>query len=129
MLANMKIKTKLLLLILTSVLLMAIITSIVSIISIKTMSKENIENFKKDSYVKKEKELKNYVSLAIKNVENYYARTSLEMVKIEVEEDLETQTNFLFTILAKQHEKYKDDISAFELKRKLIDIVEASRYD
>ena len=128
MLANMKIKTKLLLLILTSVLLMAIITSIVSIISIKTMSKENIENFKKDSYVKKEKELKNYVSLAIKNVENYYARTSLEMVKIEVEEDLETQTNFLFTILAKQHEKYKDDISAFELKRKLIDIVEASRY-
>ena len=128
MLANMKIKTKLLLLILTSVLLMAIITSIVSIISIKTMSKENIENFKKDSYVKKEKELKNYVSLAIKNVENYYARTSLEMVKIEVEEDLETQTNFLFTILTKQYEKYKDEISAFELKRKLIDIVEASRY-
>ena len=45
---------------------------------------------------KKEEELKNYVSLAMKTVEAYHQRTSVEKVKIEVEEELKNRLCFFF---------------------------------
>ncbi len=75
--------------------LISIIIAIDSIYSLKSFSSETIEKYKEEAYAKKEEELKNYVSLAMKTVEAYHQRTSVEKVKIEVEEELKKQTMFL----------------------------------
>ena len=43
----------------------------------------------------------------MKTVEAYHQRTSVEKVKIEVEEELKKQTMFLFSILEAEYEKIK----------------------
>ena len=44
----------------------------------------------------------------MKTVEAYHQRTSVEKVKIEVEEELQKQTMFLFSILEAEYEKNKN---------------------
>ena len=41
-------------------------------------------------------------------VKSYYERTSEKKIKAEVKSYVKEQTNFLFSILNKQYEKYKD---------------------
>ena len=66
MFKNISIKGKILLLSLMTIIIVSIAIAIDSIYSIKSFSDKNIENFKNNSYVKKENELKNNVSLAMK---------------------------------------------------------------
>tara|TARA_B100001063_G_scaffold146646_1_gene136894 strand:- start:5694 stop:8579 length:2886 start_codon:yes stop_codon:yes gene_type:complete len=128
MFKNMSIKVKLLILALCTILLVSLSIAIQSIYSINEFSHENVDRYKKDSYAKKEDELKNYISLAMKTVEAYHKRTSIEKIKIEVQDDLKTQTNFLFSILEGEYNKLKDVLSEDALKFRLKTIVEESRY-
>jgi methyl-accepting chemotaxis protein len=124
----MSIKGKILILSLISIIVISVAITIDSIYSIKKFSKENIEKFKEEAYVKKEAELKNYVSLAIKTVEAYYGRTAIDKIKVEVQEDLKTQTNFLFSILESEYDKLKGSLSEEALKYRLKNIIDATRY-
>ncbi|PLY09813.1 MAG: chemotaxis protein [Arcobacter sp.] len=128
MFSNFSIKAKLLMISLVAIVLVSILVAAESIYSIKKLSKKEIANFKKESYSGKEKELKNYVSLAMKTVESYYERTAIEKIKVEVQEDLKSQTNFIFSILEYEYKKYKDILSEDELKDRLKGIVEGTRY-
>ncbi|XPV53045.1 MAG: hypothetical protein ACNI3H_12410 [Halarcobacter ebronensis] len=92
----LSIKGKLLLISLIAIVLVTVITAVQSIYSIKGLSKKDVENFRKEAYLKKEKELQNYVSLAMKTVDSYYKRTAIDKVKVEVQEDLKEQTGFFF---------------------------------
>ena len=128
MFKNISIKGKILLLSLVTIIIVSIAIAIDSIYSIKNFSNKNIENFKNDAYSKKELELKNYVSLAIKTVEAYYNRTATDKIKVEVQEQLKMQTNFLFSILEAEYEKSKTTLSEEALKQKLKLIIDSSRY-
>ena len=97
MFKNISIKGKILLLSLITIVIVSFAIAVDAIYSIKNFSNKNIENFKNEAYAKKELELKNYVSLAIKTVEAYHNRTSVDKIKVEVQEQLKLQTNFLFS--------------------------------
>ena len=99
-----------------------------SLYSINKLSNENINRYKEESYAKKELELKNYVSLAMKTVESYHERTAIDKIKVEVQDDLKKQTNFLFSILESEYIKLKDVLSEDALKQRLKSIVDATRY-
>ncbi|MCT7615500.1 cache domain-containing protein [Aliarcobacter butzleri] len=78
MLTNLTIKAKILILSLIVIIVVTVSITIVSIISIKNLSGKNIENYKKEAYLKKEVELKNYVTLAYKIVEIYYNKVDAD---------------------------------------------------
>jgi methyl-accepting chemotaxis protein len=128
MLTNLSIKAKLLLLALITIVLVSVSIAINSLYSINNFSNENIETYKNEAYSKKEEELKTYISLAMRTIEAYHKRTSIEKVKVEVQEDLKTQTNFLFSILEKEHSKLKDVLSDEALRYRLKSLVEEARY-
>ena len=128
MFSNISIKVKLLLLALSTIILVSLAISIDSIYSINKFSHDNVDAYKKEAYLKKEKELHNYISLAIKTVEAYHKRTEISKVKIEVQDDLKTQTNFLFSILESEYEKLKNVLSEDALRYRLKSLVEVSRY-
>jgi methyl-accepting chemotaxis protein len=128
MLGNISIKVKLLILSLATIILVSLSIAIDSIYSINKLSSENISKYKEESYGKKEEELKNYISLAMKTVEAYHKRTEIDKIKLEVQDDLKKQTNFLFSILESEYTKLKDVLSEEALKERLKSIVDATRY-
>ena len=128
MFRNISIKGKLLLLSLITIIVVSLSIAIDSIYSINKLSNENINRYKEESYAKKEEKLKNYVSLAMKTVEAYNERTAIDKIKIEVQDDLKKQTNFLFSILESEYTKLKDVLSEDALKQRLKSIVDATRY-
>ena len=128
MFRDISIKGKLLLLSLITIIVVSLSITIDSIYSINKLSNENINRYKEESYAKKELELKNYVSLAMKTVEAYHERTAIDKIKVEVQDDLKKQTNFLFSILESEYIKLKDVLSEDALKQRLKSIVDATRY-
>jgi len=128
MLKNSSIKVKLLSTIIGAMVLVTIIMLVQSIISLKSTSNAIIEKSSTSAYKAKEEELKNYVSLAYKTIESYHARTSKDKIKGEVEDYLLEQTNFIFTIINSEYEKYKDTLSKEELKDRIKSILSASRF-
>ena len=128
MFKEISIKGKILLLSLITIIIVSVAIAVDSIYSIKSFSAKNIENFKNEAYIKKELELKNYVSLAVKTVEAYHNRTSIDKIKVEVQEQLKNQTNFLFSILEAEYEKSKGSLSEEALKNRLKSIVDSTRY-
>jgi methyl-accepting chemotaxis protein len=125
---KMSIKLRLQIIVLLSVVVTALILILVSSMSIETMSKKNIELYKKDAYNSKNKELSNYTNIAMSVVKSYYDRTDKKNIEKEAKNHVKNKINFLFSILNKQYEKYKDKLSADELKSMLIDIVSGTRY-
>ena len=128
MLKNISIKGKLLIISLITIVVVSLSIAISSIYSINKLSNENVIKYKNESYSKKEEELKNYTSLAMKTIEAYYERTSIDKIKIEVQDDLKKQTDFLFSILESEYIKLKDVLSEEALKQRLKSIVDATRY-
>ena len=122
------IKGKLLLISLVAIVLVTVITAMQAVYSINSLTQKDVENVRKEAYAKKEKELQNYVSLAMKTVNSFYERTSIEKVKIEVQEQLKEQTGFLFSILEAEYKRLNGKIPETELKQRLKNIVEGTRY-
>jgi len=125
---HLSIKSKLLLISLIAIVIVSVSIAVESIYSLNKLSKQNIQEYKTEAYNKKEAELKNYVSLAIKTVNSYYERTAIDKVKLEVQEDLKREAGFLFSILESQYNSLKGKISDEELKNRLKTIVSGTRY-
>ncbi len=128
MFSSLTIKAKLLLISLIAIVIVSISIAFESIYAINDLSKKDIESFRKEAFATKEKELKNYVSLAIKTVQKYYERTDIAKVKEEVQEDLKFQTGFIFSIIESEYKRLNGTIPEDELKEKLRKIVEGTRY-
>ncbi len=77
---------------------------------------------------RKEEELKNYVSLAMKTVNAYHKRTSIDKIKLEVQEYLKEQSGFIFSILDAEYNKLKGKVPNSELKKRLREIISETRY-
>jgi len=125
---NVSIKTKLIGLLIGTILFVSIFEMIESIYGIHSLSKSNIEEFKKKAFHDKEVELRNYVDIALKSVESYYARTEKSKIKQEVSLDLKKQTNLIFSIIEAHYKKHNGKVSKSELQKQIKDIVSASRY-
>ncbi|MGA1940931.1 methyl-accepting chemotaxis protein [Arcobacter sp. YIC-310] len=128
MFKSISIKAKLLMIVITSIVVVSSAMIVQSIISLQETSDAVIEKFKEDAYSSKQKELENYVSLAMKTVESYHARTSKEKVKAEVQSYLKEQTGFIFSIMEGTYNKYKGTVSQEELKELVKNAVKSTRY-
>ncbi len=125
---NFSFQTKVLVIVFTTIFLVATAITLESILSINTLSQENIDSYKKEAYKNKEQELQNYITVAIKTIETYQKRTSKEQIKNEVKSYIDEQTNFLFSIINKQYELYKDKMDEDSLKQLIKETIEATRY-
>jgi len=125
---NVSIKVKLIGIILGTVITISLSIVFQSILSIESITDQNVDNYKREAYKNKENELKNYVSVAIKSIESFYARTSKDKIQKEVELDLKHQTKFLFNILQKAYDENKNMMSTEELKSLLSSLVASAMY-
>ena len=127
-LKSISIKAKLLLIVISSIVVVSIAMLVESIVSLQETSDNVIEKFKEDAYKTKQEELKNYVSLAMKTVESYHARTAKDKVKAEVQGYLKEQTNFMLSIMEGEYKKYNGTMPDDELKEIIKNAVKSSRY-
>ncbi|RXJ64678.1 hypothetical protein [Halarcobacter anaerophilus] len=104
MFKNLSIKTKLLATVIGSIILIALIMLFEMSTTIYKEVNLILNDSEKSAFDTKEKELKNYVSLAYKTVESYYERTSKERIRSEVKDYIQEQTNFLFSIINEEYE-------------------------
>jgi len=125
---NITIKTKLLILVICTILTISIAIGVDTAYNIKAVSEANITQYREEAYKNKEAELKNYVTMAIKTVESYHKRTAPEKIKKEVSQYLKEQTNFIFSIIEKEYENNKYLLSNDELKNRIKTIISESRY-
>jgi len=128
MFKSISIKAKLLMIVISSIIVVSVAMIVQSIISLQETSDTVIEKFKADAYKSKQEELKNYVSLAMKSVEAYHARTAKDKVKAEVQNYLEEQTGFMLSIMEGTYKKYKGKMPDDELKELIRQQVKATRY-
>jgi methyl-accepting chemotaxis protein len=87
-----------------------------------------IKNMKESSYHAKEKEVENYISLAYKTLENYYAKSSNENAKKVVGDELEIQTEYLFKLITAYYKNNKDTLSEEEMFKKIKEIIYSAKY-
>lgn len=87
MFKSLTLNVKLQILICTSIFTVAIILSLQSIITMKNISAHEIDTYVNESYINKEKELKNYVEIAYGIVTSYYN---------QIDEDTDEKKNNFF---------------------------------
>ena len=125
---NISVKTKFLVIIITSILFLSIITLVGSIITINSISEDNISNYRNDVYLKTQQELQNYVQVTLKTVDSFYQRSSKEKIKTEVQDHLNEQMGLLFTVIQEQYNLNKETMSLDELQTHIKKIVKSVRY-
>lgn len=125
---QISIKLKLLIAVISTIVVIAVVSEVEKIVSMEKNTNVIIEQTSDLAYKRKEQELKNYVSLAYKTVESFYARTSKDKIKDSVQADISEKSDFLFSIINAEYEKYNGVVSEFELKKRIIEIVKATRY-
>lgn len=121
-------KTKLLFIVVVSIIIVSIISLMSSIGTIESMSKDNIEDFKQEVFAKKEKELENYVRVIINTVKSFYDRTSHDKIKEEVKDHLTEQMGFLYSIIENEYVKNRYKLSPDALKENIRSLIEETRY-
>jgi len=122
------IKTKMIIMILVTVIVVSVGIILETVSSINAMSEENILAYKQEAYKNKELELKNYVSVAIKSIESFYDRTSKSKIRKEVQSQLASQTDFLFNIINNEYKENKNKLSKIDLQNRLKKLVASARY-
>lgn len=122
------IRLKLQFILIATIVLVTTAIVIQSVSGIKSMSEEHIQKYREEAYKNKEAELKNYISVAIKSIDSFYKRTSPQKIKTEVQDDLKTHTDFLFSIIEKEYKSNKNRLSKSELKKRIKKIVGSVRY-
>jgi len=125
---NLSIKLRLQLIILLTIAIVSTILIVEAVMSINTITEENVQKYKVEAYANKKAELKNYISIAIKSVESFYERTSKSKIEIEVQDGLIKQSNFLFNIINKEYEKNVDIMDEDTLQKHIQSIVKSAKY-
>jgi len=128
MFKSMSIKVKLLGIVVSSIIVVSTAMIIQSVISLQKESDLMIQKFETDAYKTKEKELQNYISLAMKTVESYHERTSKETVKLEVKDYLVEQIDLILSMMEGIYEEYRGTIPDVELKNIIRNAVKATRH-
>ena len=124
---NISIKVKLLLIVTVTIIVIATIVATQAIFGINELTQSNIEKYKKEAYSIKEAELKNYISVAMKSVHNYYDRTAKD--KEEAQAYIKSQTDFLFSTINSIYEQFRGKVSDERLKKIIKQAVKSTRYD
>ncbi len=125
---NFSIKSKLLIIVIVTIILVATMIALKSIYEINNLTNQNIEEYKQNAYKNSREELKAYTNFAKNIVVNLYNQSLPENVKKNVEGTLKNQTDFLFTVLTRLYEDQKGKVSEDELKKLLLDTIDAVRY-
>jgi len=125
---NLSIKHQLWAIVLSSVLITAVIMIVESSWTLKTLSQEHIQNFEESSYAKTKQALSDQTQVAMSILQAYYERASKDKIESEVRDYITEQSDFLFSIINKKYELYKDKLSEPELKKVIAEIVSATRY-
>ncbi len=119
----MSIKARVQLILMLSLLGVAIILSIVAIISIKSISNDNIKQYRQDVLSSKKSEIKDVTDMAKKVVVSYSKDLSNYGDKF-----LKAKMKRLLIILNSAYAKNKDKLSEDEMKKLLKGIVASTRY-
>ncbi|MDD2896205.1 MAG: cache domain-containing protein [Aliarcobacter sp.] len=125
---NFSIKSKLLVIVIATIILVATMIALKSIYEINNLTNQNIEEYKQNAYNNANEELKAFTNFAKNIVVNLYNQSLPENVKKNVEDTLKNQTDFLFTVLTRVYEEQKGKISEAELRKLLLDTIDAVRY-
>jgi methyl-accepting chemotaxis protein len=125
---NISIKWKILTFIIIAVTAVSIVAMSISVYNLKALGNQEVELYKKEAYIAKKDELKNYIKVVTKTVESYHKRTSKEMLKAEVKDKLQTQAKFLLNVLNGFYNKNKNTLSNNEMQKELLEIVKNSKY-
>ncbi|PHO16860.1 chemotaxis protein, partial [Malaciobacter molluscorum LMG 25693] len=125
---NMTIKSKLLFIIIVTIVVVATMIAIKSIYSLNSLTKENIAQYKKNAYEVEKESLESYTKFARNIIENYYEQSSIDTIKKNIKEKLVSQTDFLFKILDKLYNEFNGKVSDAQLKKILLDAIGGARY-
>jgi len=128
MFSNSSIKTKIIFIVALAILLSSLLISLLSIYSIQESSKERINKYKMEAYQKVRNNLKDFSSVAMSIVKHYYKQSDKDKMKDVVKDYIDEQSNYLFSILEGQYNKYKFILQEEELKGLLINTVKSTRY-
>ncbi|PHO13960.1 chemotaxis protein [Malaciobacter marinus] len=125
---NMTIRTKLILIIVFTIISVATMIAIKSIHSLNSLTKENIADYRKTAYNVEEETLASYTNFAKNILENYYKQSDVEKIKDNIKNNLDKQTDFLFKILEKLYSELSGKVPDKELKKILLDAIAGARY-
>jgi methyl-accepting chemotaxis protein len=128
MFKNTLIKTKIVFLVGMAILLSSFLAELISIYSIKKVSKQRIEKYRVDAYKEAKSNLEKYSAIALSVVNYYYNQSDKDRMKDAVKDYIDEQSDYLFTILQGEYDKYKGNMSDKKLKSLLMDIVKNARY-
>lgn len=121
-------KTKFVVIIISSILFFSIVGLIGVIVTVKDISDENISQYRKDIYIKTQEELRNYVQVMVKTIDSFYQRSSKKKIQAEVKTHLKEEIELLFSILNEQYSIHKTDMNTKELKKHLFELIKSARY-
>lgn len=125
---NFSIKSKLLIIVIATIILVATMIALKSIYEINNLTKQNIEEYKQNAYNNANEELKAFTNFAKNIAVHLYDQSLPEKVKENAKDNLKNQTDFLFTMLNRLYEEQKGKVSEAELKRMILDTIDAVRY-
>ncbi|WP_419777653.1 cache domain-containing protein [Malaciobacter marinus] len=125
---SVSMRTKVLIISIFVVFFLAVASLIATIVTVNTINKSNIDEYKHDIYKKTEIELQNYVQVTIQTIDSFYKRTLPSKIKQEVKNHLTQRMDFLFSILEENYKIYKNSMSKEELKQHLIKIIKSAKY-
>jgi len=125
---NQSIRVKLLILIVATVVIVASLVAAKAIYSLNNLTKENIETYKKNAYNIEKEELNSYVNFAKNIVSDYHQKADVNIIKKEIKNELEGQTNFLFFMLEDLYTQFQGKVPEEELKTILLNAIGSARY-
>lgn len=125
---DLSIKSKLLVVVIATIIIVAGLISIESIYSIKSLTKDSIEEYKGNAFKAQEENLKTYTKFAKNVVEHFFVDSEIDKIKENVKDDLETQMNFLFKMLDELYNKLHGKVSDEQLQRILLDTIGSAKY-
>ena len=125
---NLSVKTKILLLIISSVVVISIASIAVSVTNIYSTTEKNIEAFKQNIMAEKKKDLMDKSEIVSKIIESHYKETLPQNMEQNVKDYLLQKSEILFNIINRFYQENKDKMSKAELEEKIKDIVRSARY-
>ena len=125
---NLKIRTKLILAIIISMMVLTLLFTLNMIENYNSHLKEQLQELQKESYKTKKEELVNYSDMANKVIDAYYQRTKKDRIQKELKTYIDEQSEYLFTIINGLYKKYNGKLSDKKLKELIYSTIQTTRY-
>jgi len=128
MLKNISINKRIMLLLNSAIFLVAIITIIVSIRSIRSLTNTEIESFTKTMMDEKKADLLAKTEIMKKVVETSYNKTKPVNMEKNLKNKLAEKADILFNVINTFYKNNKDKMSDVELENRIKELVKSARY-